>query len=646
MKPVGQVPNRSLRRSQAVSPNGVGAIFDIGGESFVACDTTTWQKKSGGLPDSYEHIELVRLQQVVGAPEGFYMPPTAERPAWGGGGRPTFGLPFQRFPSWLFCQESACRVMTRITWQKEKQLEGKLPGCPHCDGNKPLVPMRFVVACPGGHLADVPWDRWAHQQRDVARDGRCESPVLAFVTRESDGRLSGLGSLFIVCKTCGAEASLTGITEPDGLARIGVRCDGRQPWQYDRAETPCEKKPRVLERGASNVYFPQVASALDIPTDIPAMPLEDEIRSHPNFKFLSPKMLENEVQLAGAQIFARSIASDIGCTVEQVLELLRRGAQGTVATGDDEGTSGRRISEEQLRRDEYSALQNPPAEPYKNYLAERQPIDPEHVAYYGMEQLFEQVTLVHRLREVRALTGFTRVLPGGDEAQRVAPDLGRGLRWLPGYEVFGEGLFVQFRAAALEVWEATHERALEKRLQPICRDWGEFRLGSLPKPTPRFILLHSLAHLLIRELAYQCGYPSASLREQIYCAPPTEDMPGMCGVLVYTADSDAEGSLGGLVRQGRLDFLQHTVRNLLGRAQWCSTDPICLESGGRAGLTLSRAACHSCCLLPETSCGYHNTLLDRYLLVGSPQDQSPVGYFEPMLAKLFDPEAAYATAQL
>ena len=88
------------------------------------------------------------------------------------------------------------------------------------------------------------------------------------------------------------------------------------------------------------------------------------------------------------------------------------------------------------------------------------------------------------------------------------------------------------------------------------------------------------------------------------------------GVLIYTADGDSEGSLGGLVRQGYQDRFAKTILSALERGVWCSNDPICQELPNHGPANSIRAACHGCALLAETSCTEGNGLLDRQLVLG------------------------------
>jgi len=140
------------------------------------------------------------------------------------------------------------------------------------------------------------------------------------------------------------------------------------------------------------------------------------------------------------------------------------------------------------------------------------------------------------------------------------------------------------------------------------------------------VMLHTLAHLLINELVFACGYSSASLRERLYVS----DGSGreMAGLLIYTAAGDSEGTMGGLVRMARPQNLRSVLASALNDARWCSTDPVCMDIGerGQGPDSCNLAACHGCALLPETSCEEFNRFLDRGLVVGTFSDPS-LGYF-------------------
>jgi hypothetical protein len=252
----------------------------------------------------------------------------------------------------------------------------------------------------------------------------------------------------------------------------------------------------------------------------------------------------------------------------------------------------------------------------------------DHVAYRALEPYVERVVLASKLREVRALVGFRRYETDGP---LVKPDLGQGLDWLPGIEVFGEGIFLSLDERRVAEWESqdvvqNHAATLERRRE------ASFFAERFEPVLPRFVLLHTLAHLLMRQLAFECGYASASLRERIYSRSAAEDEP-QAGLLIYTAAGDAEGTLGGLARQGEPPRLIRTLLSALQNAVWCSSDPLCRESKGQGFASLNLAACHACALASETSCTHSNVLLDRTAVVGTPE--AKIGFFsEPLVVAL------------
>jgi hypothetical protein len=235
-----------------------------------------------------------------------------------------------------------------------------------------------------------------------------------------------------------------------------------------------------------------------------------------------------------------------------------------------------------------------------------------------LEGTLGSLSRVTRLREVRALRGFTRLIPYGDESddERMAPLSAKPLDWLPAIELRGEGIFVALPRARVEQWEATAE--VRQRFGRIDPGTGGEQLR------PREVLLHTLAHVLMAELALECGYTYASLRERIYSSR------NMAGLLVYTGAPDSEGTLGGLVRQGESARFTSVLLNALRRAEWCANDPLCAD--GRLTLSdeSSVASCHACTLAPETSCERFNRVLDRGLLVGVAGLEG-AGYFRPVL---------------
>lgn len=235
------------------------------------------------------------------------------------------------------------------------------------------------------------------------------------------------------------------------------------------------------------------------------------------------------------------------------------------------------------------------------------------------------MVLVERLREVRALVGFTRIGSPGDlndaaevPAERQVPIARRPPRWVPASEVRGEGIFIRFDEAEISAWcDASDARQREREFLAAHRQWRRMRNIDPPEagfPGIRYVLLHSFAHAFIRQLALSSGYTAASIRERIYSREPGPHGEPMAGVLLYTAAPDSEGTLGGLVTLGETDVLGTHLDAALEQVRLCASDPLCAEHAPQEAV-LHGAACHACLFAPETSCERGNKYLDRSVLV-------------------------------
>ena len=201
--------------------------------------------------------------------------------------------------------------------------------------------------------------------------------------------------------------------------------------------------------------------------------------------------------------------------------------------------------------------------------------------------------------------------------------------WLPAYVVHGEGIFIELNEDTLHKWESqsnviSRAKALVKRYETL----RQVR-GLRPRViSPRLVLVHTIAHLLINRLTFECGYSSASLRERLYISDHTK-YP-MAALLIYTAAGDAEGTLGGLVRMGKPENFEPVLLRAIEGSMWCSADPVCMEvamRGGQGPDSCNLAACHNCALVPETACEEFNRFLDRGMVIGAPEDKE-LGYFQ------------------
>jgi len=295
-----------------------------------------------------------------------------------------------------------------------------------------------------------------------------------------------------------------------------------------------------------------------------------------------------------------------------------------------------------LRRSEFNVLREEVNDPVRipNLRIIRATIPAE------LDGWISKLNLVERLRETRVFYGFDRLktnqqplagMPQTAMTQlfRTPPTQEQEL-WLPAIEVFGEGIYFELREERIREWQQGNEDWLKDRLndQFIIRLQGVFQ--TLPPQNPptwlwasRYLLVHSLAHILVNQFVFDCGYSTASLRERLYVS--IDSAAPMAGILIYTAAGDSEGTLGGLVRLGQPERFGGAVRRALSRASWCSADPVCSENlGGQGSRLANLAACYACILLPETSCETVNQGLDRSMIVGTP-DNRAVGWMSGLI---------------
>lgn len=620
--------SHSIRAAQAILQYGVGAMVDFPDQTLMTAAPEYWGDKS-----QMRVITDERLQRQLGV-DFFAIPRDKSEPS-------EQGIAYARFPRWYFCPK--CRRLEPLSfWLREFRQNGgnfakqnKYMKRPVCIGNKckgkygrgiGLVPARIVVVCEDGHIDDFPWVEWVHA---LDKKPICKDPHLVFKTGASSS--SGLEGLTIICETCQAKATLEHSFNKDGLARIpGYHCTGNMPWRNDRES--CGKIPQAKQRGASVVYYPKVDSSLVIPpyshrlrsrivssseyANILAVIRDnDRYGDSPREQFIARRFNDWLAQLS------LSLRIDKDAIRPHLDALLKQSNSGSETN----------TSSEIYRQDEFRALAGMTHLPSDDddFVREGRAGDD-----YDIPGVL-QVALLHKIREVRALVGFTRLNPPSTgmlgipehDSSRFQCVKRPETRWYPGYEVRGEGIFIQFDNAVLTDWLRVnpHPEAQMKKLQDNA---ALEELAGL-KINAKFVFLHTLSHLLIQRLSFESGYNSASLRERIYCDLDHPEFP-MSGLFIYTACGDSEGTLGGLVRQGTPERLRSIFLSALESSRWCSNDPICGESGGQGRHSLNLAACHACSLLPETSCEEYNVLLDRTLLIGRITNRD-VGFFSSWL---------------
>ncbi len=602
-RPAQNLPRRgAVRRAQAITTYGVGSLIAVDNESFIVSGLDA--AENSWRADEAPRIHERRLERLLGVSH-FRLPPASDEDS-------KDGMRVRRFPLMHSCPE--CNELQR---HRDFNPPERQSVCGTCEAD--LVPSRFVVACEAGHLDEFPYWHWVHRsaERGAVAAGRCGGKLRL----RSSGRTSSLRSIIVSC-TCGQapEVSMEGSFRRNALKDLGLKCQGARPWLGTSASAKgCGLPLRTLQRGSSAVWQPVLKSALSIPpwSDGRADPLAehwDALRQYDNRAHI-------EIYLKGA------FQGQCPVPLDEVMALLDAERE---EDPDGEASPSFDHRYRALRNKEYERLRSGNDESehsrHEQFICETPLGDQNVLAPLGVTGPM----LVKKLREVRALKAFTRLAdPDSTIESKEMPLSDAPLRWLPAMEVRGEGVFLRLDENRLSTWEKSAERRIG-RIRAAHQRVLEERAGDpslvVPSPaTPRMVLLHTLAHVLINEWSLDAGYPAASLRERLYAADD------MAGVLVYTATSDSAGSLGGLVAQGEPELLDRTIRSAVRRAEWCSSDPLCMETeaSGTGGTNL--AACHACVMLPETSCEHNNILLDRALLVGTPDDPG-LGFFAGILA--------------
>lgn len=575
-----------LRLSETVSPFGVGSIVDVRGESLIAPDTSWWDRRTAA------EIYCDRLVAQLGGGALRQAPTHGDR-----AGNDTASLLYWRFPAWRFCER--CGKLSQLT----KIDKGKFRN--RCDCGGALVPMRYVAVCQSGsHMQDVPWFKWAHRGHDqgVTAEVRFCRAYKELRFERSSKHGEGLASLRVVCGKCKRSRSLADLVTKDALLRDGILCHGRQPWEPDEVTAqPCDSNLVAVQRGATGNYIAERVSALDIPEERPrSEEFVEQLRAHDLYQ----RLVDDNGGPKSEQI-ASWIADELEVSAEEVLRIALQG---------DSDSEGQMLD---LKDGEWAAFVKKVAtgrdRALGNFVVDGWSPDGFGAGPDELVVSLAGIGQVRRVREVRALRGFRRYNP---DADFIRADLDRDPRHRPTYpsvELFGEGVFLQFDEQTLATWEAKPAVIARAKILIDRRgqsDWAQ----RLDMPEPRFIALHTLAHLLIRRLAFASGYSSASLRERIYANSDRNDKTA--GVFIYTAAGDAQGTLGGLVRLGEPRRLFPLLIAALDDADVCSNDPVCIESDRQGSSQLNLSACHGCALVSETSCESGNRLLDRQLVLG------------------------------
>ena len=591
-----------VRLSHLLRHCSVGAIVRGPDYLMTVKDISCWKTASDDVAGSIiPYVEQVK--SALGITKVLRQPPSASIDA-----KDRIDgsyIPALRFPSWMKCPN--CQLLHYRPWRLQS-LQG-VPRCDGCERKSQLEQVPWILIHEDGHMADVPWHFLAHssvinnsEQKQCAPDS---SHAFLKIQDSTQGNRK-----FLRCDRCKASTIF------DENARLPFGKSRQQPWLNVEAD-PSETPACIVEIHDARVHQSSSMTALVIPPEsrVRKGSVIDRLYSNSSKRMT----IENARTELSRKSAIKTAASEFRCSTADIEHALKEIEKGYPLFGET-------ITQGLLLESEYQALteQIPDMQDDEDFVTEHLTDKWKFRAkevrtlsrVENIVSIVDQVVSVSRLKEIVVLMGFTRL--GG---RLVPPDITGESNWLPALEMYGEGIFFTLNRKVLEAWESNE--SLQERAKDLRRRYQLSGIEFDPEITvsPRFLLLHTLSHMLIRELESYAGYPAASIKERIYCS--TNDKLPMAGILLYVAVPDVVGSLGGLAELAEPDRLLPLLTRVFEHAEWCSLDPVCVEHEGQGPALLNRAACHACALVPEPSCSYMNVLLDRAFVKGMVSEGIP-----------------------
>ena len=577
-----------LRPGQIITTFGPGAIIDSVNDSLMILDIKFWDNATDIIYDK-------NLASFLGKDYFKKIPATGNRA----------DLPVIPFPFYHECSNTKCRTLfdIRDNFDLKEYLE-KGPRCPYC--NWRAHPARFVISCENNHLSDFPWKWWAH--------GKVQKECSGRLTLSSAGESSGLESLIVKCECMEKGKSLRGALDPKSFK--GFKCNGGHPHKLEFENICLDKNGNgrdviPLQRGASNVYFPAIRSSISFP-------------ENKSFEYLFSKhkkeLMEREEDFGKKGLekfyqrhFLNAGFNDFSHFYDEWIIFKQDNKQ--------------KMNYKQIKKFEYNKFTSfsgkiriPEDVPF--FEAEVQEVPRE------LQRYFKKIIKVHRLKEVLVLLGFMRNESPEPEVENpkeiVWLESGTNEKWLPAVELYGEGIFIEFNSESIDSWlQLVNDKS--KKYSDVYNLWLKKKGWTKSEDRDaKYVMMHTLSHLLIKQLSLKSGYSSVAIKERIYCNEK------MAGILLYTGSADQEGTLGGLVEMGSLEKFIEILYMALEEAMFCTNDPVCSNLEVDEENELNGSACFACTMISETSCEMGNRLLDRSLVVPV-QDSLVKHYFDGLI---------------
>ena len=591
-----------VRFSNLLGSSGVGSIVPMGDNSAsfnsVVKDITHWPQDL--QPDQeLRYVDQIRQHPDISSRK-LVKPPIPEKKY----DKFINCIPAVKFPRWSYCIK--CKLLYYYSLNVVNKCSDE-----SCNGITRQV--QWVLVHREGYLAEVDWHYMAHGKRAKDCPRTNDQGYLKLILEPT---------IQVKCTKCHCK----GWRE---MAQFG-RKTWQQPWVRKPAEESiADSMAEIMYIGDSRMYKEENHRSLVIPP-------ESRIRRDTVVDLLYRNSGDQQNIDLAQTVFQRKsvikrIATKYGCGPNEIKDALAEIERGYPLYGEQ-------LDADHLMQLEYHALSEPIPDQREDEDLVTTHHDQEWEDLGGDDispeivSLVDKLVAVERLRMISVFLGFRRDALrdqswGGNNNRRpslVPPDVLGTSDWVPADELYGEGLFFTLNESLLEVWE---EKVREARLNDPELNKFLDRVDCSMKEhdeiskTPRFVLCHSLSHLLIRQLERNCGYPSASLQERIYVKDGEDPM---AGILIFVAVSDRHGSLGGLMEWAQPQKFYRLISRAFDASQWCSFDPVCCNPEDSKYENLNGAACHACLMIPEPSCCCNNQYLDRILINGNGKNLLPL----------------------
>lgn len=489
----------------------------------------------------------------------------------------------------------------------------------------------IILLCEHGHISDFPWSKFLKWRKEsplaifedisvniFKKQDCCNNPNIKISSNSSNA--SGFDGKWLKCSSCNQGVSLK------GLMGVKIQCSGHKPWEANtgdikyhsgdinaRINNPpsdeclCKdsngnlKHMKVALTTGNNIYYSRILSSIylhselfESDTAIEIMKLEEEkkiLMSDDETVHLAPAIIAKIKELKAREL--ENEQEDIPDSEREIVY---------------------KYNEFRAFHKDESLLTKDPKDLKVKDVTHN--LDNETNSY------FNRVLRIDNMKITSAQLDFSRVFPVDADAENTHPknifrNKNENVLVYPVVENYGEGIFFSFNDAMINQFGENNEIIinLKEQLSNRKKAANSFNKGAVDFANImnwQIYLVHTFSHLIMRELEFRCGYPTASLSERIYVSNKEEHK--MYGCLIYTAEG-AEGSMGGIIAQTRPQNINNLIKSAIKRATICNSDPLCWESEGQGLFDLNLASCFSCSLVSETSCEHRNLYLDRKILV-------------------------------